>query len=75
MDYWHYNFICPYFKWDEKQRVGCEGKHVLKFDSANAAKKFMKSYCAGWKWGQCPHAEKMNQEYEGRNNGNNNQRT
>ena len=64
MDYWHFNFICPYFKWDEKQRVGCEGKHILKFDSPNEARAFLKRYCAGWKWGDCPHAAEMNKRYE-----------
>ena len=69
MDYWHMNFICPYFKWDDKDRVGCEGKHILKFDNKFAAKRFMQNYCAGWKWHLCPHAQHMNKIYEEKNNG------
>ena len=64
MDYWHFNFICPYFIWDEKQRIGCEGKHILKFDTGNDARRYMKEYCAGWKWHKCPHADQMNKFYE-----------
>ena len=67
MDYWHFNFICPYFKWDEKQRIGREGKHILKFDSPKEARAFMKTYCAGWRFSECPHAAKMNKRYEEKN--------
>ena len=64
MDYWHFNFICPYFKWDEDRRVGCEGKHIMAFGNKDEAKRFMLAYCAGWEWEKCPHAEKMNEYYE-----------
>lgn len=64
MDYWHMAYKCPYFKWDEKLRVGCEGKHILRFDTVTQAKKYMKSYCAGWKYDKCQHAARMNQYYE-----------
>lgn len=64
MDYWHYNFICPYFKWDKEKSVGCTGKHSMKFDSKKNARDFMKKYCAGWAWEQCPHAQEMIERYE-----------
>lgn len=66
MDYWHYNFICPYFVWDTEKAVGCEGNHSIKFDRKEDAKRFMRDYCADWKWGMCPHALTMNKKYEGK---------
>ena len=67
MDYWHSKFICPYYKWSERLRIGCEGKHILKFDTVSEIQKYTKAYCAGWKWQRCPHADKLNQQYEEEN--------
>ena len=64
MDYWHLNFICPYFRRDEELFVGCEGKHKITFVNRDEAKRFMTAYCAGWEWKKCPHAEKINEHYE-----------
>lgn len=64
MDYWHFYFICPYFKWDDEKKVGCEGRHVMAFASREEAKKFMTVCCAGWEWEKCPHAQEMNEYYE-----------
>lgn len=69
MDYWHFNFICPFFKWDEQKRIGCEGKHILKFNSPLGARLYMKTYCASWNWKNCPHAAELNKKYEEKNNG------
>ena len=52
MDYWKKTFRCPFFRYDEKQILGCEGGRI-KFPDAATAKRFMDEYCAhpsnGWK--------------------------
>lgn len=50
MDYWHRDWKCPFFKWDEKLLVVCEGGRVI-FPDEKAARDYFDRYCAhlpGW---------------------------
>ena len=64
MDYWHKCWICPYFIWDEKQTIGCEGKTVIRFPDVNAVKDYINKYCANSDWKNCSIASMMNEYYE-----------
>ena len=51
LDYWHKTWQCPFFKWDDICRVGCEGKSAIGFPDRDEAKKYFELYCAessGW---------------------------
>ena len=64
MDYYHLQWQCPFFKWDEKQRIGCEGG-ILRFPSKGTCRAFAGKHCAsadGWK--HCTLANSMNEFYE-----------
>lgn len=65
MDYWHMYYICPFFHWDDVQRIGCEGKTVLQFPDRTSAQDFMKNYCASHHWKDCSYA-RMLLDYYGR---------
>jgi len=44
-------FACPYYKWDERQRVTCEGGVSVPFPDYRTACEYMDRYCAnvaGW---------------------------
>lgn len=59
--YW----ACPYWKWDARMEVNCEGGRIS-FPSAASANEYMRSYCAsltGWK--HCTVAKKLTDYYEG----------
>lgn len=63
--YWHYQFICPFYKWDRKQKICCEDGFQIAFDSKTDAKRYLNNYCASWDYVKCPHARHMNDKYEG----------
>ena len=51
MDYWRKIWQCPYFKWDDKLLVVCEGGRVA-FPDKETARRFFDQYCAhmpGWR--------------------------
>ncbi len=52
LDYWHKDWKCPFFKWDERQKVACEGRCVVSMPDRKSALSFMDRYCAdlnGWR--------------------------
>lgn len=65
MDYWHKAWTCPFFKWDDKQCVACEGGK-LHFPDKESATEYMDAFCAGkdraWEW--CSIAASLLQYYE-----------
>lgn len=62
MDYWHRAWSCPYFVWDEKLKMGCEGGRLI-FPDKKCALSFLDKYCAG-DWKSCPIACGINDYYE-----------
>lgn len=46
MDYWHKKWACPFFRWDEKCCIGCEGGK-LRFREAQSAQTYMDAYTFG----------------------------
>ena len=71
MDYWHRQWACPFFRWDEQLKLHCEGCHVT-FPDKEAAVKFFDVRCAslqGYK--TCEVAKMLEDHYlrtEGQNN-------
>jgi len=65
IDYWHKAWSCPYFRWDDKQAVGCEGGKV-KFPDKKSAAGYMGAYCASacGEWGRCGIAAMLTEFYE-----------
>ena len=64
MDYWHKAWTCPFFTWDDKKSVGCEGGK-LRFPDKESAVQYMDTYCAspmGWK--KCTVAASLLKYYD-----------
>lgn len=62
--YTHKSWACPFFKWDEKCKVHCEGGCV-KFRDRREAGDYQDRYCAsvtGWK--ECTMAKSAVEYYE-----------
>lgn len=62
--YSHKKFACPFFTWDEKFKVHCEGGCV-KFRDRKEAGEYQDRYCAsvtGWK--DCTVAKSVENYYE-----------
>ncbi len=68
MDYWHFNFACPYFMWDTKTDIGCENKTALRFPDKKTCRRYLKAYCVG-DWKKCTYAKALNEFYEGDTDG------
>lgn len=66
MDYWHKAWICPFFRWDDRLKVVCEGGSRVTFPDQRGAKRFIEAYCAneagGWK--RCCIAAALTEYYE-----------
>ena len=61
--YWHMYVICPYFCWDAKEAIGCEGKTTHRFPKGKLCKEYQAKYCAA-DWKSCTYAQALNQYYE-----------
>ena len=61
--YWHMYVICPYFAWENKTAIGCEGKTVHRFPKGRMCRSYQEKYCAG-NWQECTYAKVMNEYYE-----------
>ena len=51
MDYFHYNYQCPYMSGTDSQKVYCDGSSRLIFPDVGACREFLHRYCAdpaGW---------------------------
>ena len=62
--YSHKTWACPFFKWDEKLRIHCEGGRLALPDQA-ALRDYAGRYCAsadGWR--QCSFAGVLLRHYE-----------
>ena len=56
-------FACPFFKWDERLCVHCEGGRVTFPDKA-AAQEYIDRYCAAQGWQACTVASALLRYYE-----------
>ena len=65
MDYWHKVWVCPFFKWDDVQSIGCEGGK-LRFYDKDSAVEYMDAYCAGTacSWRRCSIAAALLKFYD-----------
>ena len=62
--YTHVNWVCPFFKWDERLRIHCEGGRQV-YPDRQAARDYAQRYCThmeGWKC--CSVAENLLRYYE-----------
>ena len=62
--YTNRSWVCPFFKWDERLRVHCEGGRQV-FPDGQAARDYAGRYCAcmeGWK--NCSVADNLLRYYE-----------
>lgn len=55
-------WACPFFKWDGRQEISCEGGRIL-FPNSDTGNTYMNCYCAG-DWKKCSVAEALLQYYE-----------
>ena len=62
--YSHRSWSCPFFKWDERLAVHCEGGR-LTFPDRDAARAYAERYCAGERgWKQCTLSRALELYYE-----------
>lgn len=53
-------FICPYFTYEGVHTITCED--TIRY--LNDKRKHIERYCANNNWTQCPHARKINEQYD-----------
>lgn len=59
--YW----ICPFYRWDEKSCVHCEGGSKVTFPDVTTKMEFYRAYCAhATGWQTCSVAMSLNKYYE-----------
>lgn len=57
------SFQCPYFKWDEREKVHCEGGVVNL--PIQELRRYMDRHCSSAKgWEECPIARSLNEYYD-----------
>lgn len=57
-------WACPFFSWEERLCVHCEGARV-KFRDREARKEYIDRYCASVPgWINCSFADHLNNQYE-----------
>ena len=62
--YSHWNWKCPYFRWDKKTDLHCEAG-VLKFKDGNHKKSYAVRYCCNLSdWETCSLAAALSHFYE-----------
>ncbi len=62
--YTHRTWTCPFFKWDEKYKVHCEGARLV-FPDKETEWEYTGSYCAGKNgWKNCSVAESLLKYYD-----------
>lgn len=57
-------WICPYFSYDTKDYMRCEGGRVC-FSKKELNKRYFDKYCGSYEWGKCTFARELNGYYEG----------
>jgi len=55
-------WTCPYYRWDEKGKIHCEGG-VICFRERRTQTRYADRFCGG-DWGRCTLARSLNLQYE-----------
>lgn len=64
MDYWHKIWVCPYFIWDDRTKIGCEGKITLKFPDKKSLAEYADRFCCSIdNYPNCPVAKMIEEKY------------
>ena len=69
--YSHKTWICPYFQWDERRKVHCEGRCCVAFPDQKAYEEYTGAFCANRNggWRRCTIAQALNGYYERKTEG------
>ena len=67
MDYWHKDWKCPFYKYNEQRKVCCEGGCRVQFMDKSSAGRYMSRYCASFRYADCTIAQSRIEIYEGVN--------
>jgi hypothetical protein len=62
--YSHKTWRCPYFRYDEKRSVHCEGGTVIRFPDRRSIQDYTTAFCAAYNYGECTVAKALNNYYE-----------
>ena len=63
MEYWHKPFECPFYLWNDKRTIACEGGRIT-IQSKIAFMEFMETCETNWK--SCPIARALDNDEERR---------
>jgi hypothetical protein len=65
VSYHHRLWACPYFRWDERRKIHCEGGCVLSFPDGPALREYIDRHCASVSgYPSCTVAEMRAKYYE-----------
>lgn len=63
-DYWHSNYICPFWQSAGKKTIRCEGDCVIVFPERAETADYIGRYCASFDYPQCSIAGAKIRHYE-----------
>lgn len=67
MPYSNLYWSCPFYKWDERLCVHCEGGSKIVFHDQTSASLYFREYCTHTKdWTRCSIAQSIKRFYEGK---------
>lgn len=52
-DYWHRNYICPFWEGSESKKIRCEGGCRLLFPESAETADYIGRYCASFDYARC----------------------
>ena len=62
-------WVCPYFSWDERCTVHCEGGTRVRFAHYRTYADYVRTYCCDVDhWHRCSVAAALNKQYEEEDN-------
>lgn len=63
MGYTNRYWMCPFYKWDEKNAIHCEGGSMIKLPK-QALREYASCYCASQNWKMCTVCKAILKTYE-----------
>ena len=63
-DYWHREYICPFWQAAGKKTIRCEGECVLAFPERRETSDYIARYCASFDYVRCSIAAAKLRYYE-----------
>ena len=64
-DYWHKEWVCPFFMGATKKRIVCEGESTFIFPDKDSATQYMDEYCSNINgYCKCTLADALLKYYE-----------